>query len=77
MILIFLGDWGNHYMSWKNISFCPIKIIKYEDLLLNPKKIFTEILIFLSNLIKLKIDENKIDNSIYTIKFSIFIKYGK
>ena len=27
----FLSDWSTHYQSWKNINFCPIKIIKYED----------------------------------------------
>jgi len=65
----FLGDWQDHYLSWKNIYFCPIKIIKYEDLISEPKKIFTEILIFLSKLFDLKIDYNKIDNSISTTNF--------
>ena len=65
----FLGDWQDHYLSWKDIGFCPVKIIKYEDILSDPKKIFTEILIFLSKLFDLKIDYNKIDNSISTTSF--------
>ena len=30
----FLGDWSSHYKSWKNINFCPVKIIKYEEMIL-------------------------------------------
>ena len=36
----FISDWSGHYNSWKNISFCPIKIIKYEDLLVDTRNIF-------------------------------------
>ncbi len=65
----FLGDWEDHYLSWKNIAFCPIKIVKYEDLLSNPKKTFTEVLTFLSSLFDFKIDNNKINNSINSTTF--------
>ena len=36
----FLTDWSGHYISWKNINFCPIKIIKYEDLMFDTESIF-------------------------------------
>ena len=29
----FLSDWKTHYKSWKNIKFCPVKVIRYEDFL--------------------------------------------
>ncbi len=35
-----LGNWSEHYKSWKNIKFAPILVIKYEDLIINPKKNF-------------------------------------
>ena len=28
----FIGSWNEHYLSWKNIGFAPVKIVKYEDL---------------------------------------------
>ena len=43
-----LGDWSGHYKSWKNIGFCPIKIIKYEDILADTNGVFVSILEFLS-----------------------------
>ena len=73
----FLGDWEDHYLSWKNIVFCPVKIIKYEDLLSNPKNIFTEILTFLSNQFDFQIDNNKIENSIKTTSFQFLSNMEK
>ena len=49
----FLSDWSTHYNSWKNIGFCPIKIIKYEDIILDNKETFISILNFLSKFIKI------------------------
>tara|TARA_B100000029_G_scaffold484638_1_gene537062 strand:+ start:339 stop:1193 length:855 start_codon:yes stop_codon:yes gene_type:complete len=65
----FLSDWGTHYLSWKNISFCPIKIIKYEDLVNNTRKNFLSILDFLSKFIKIEYDDKKIINAIKTTSF--------
>ena len=48
----FISDWPGHYNSWKNISFCPIKIIKYEDFIVDSEKIFISTLKFLSKFIK-------------------------
>ena len=65
----FLSDWSTHYNSWKNINFCPIKIIKYEDIILNNKKTFISILDFLSKFIKIPIDNKKIKNSLSSTSF--------
>ena len=51
----FLTDWSGHYQSWKNIGFCPIKIIKYEDIILNTRNVFISLLEFLSRFVKLKL----------------------
>ena len=65
----FLSDWSAHYKSWKNINFCPIKIIKYEDCLLDAKKVFVSTLDFLSRFIKFELDKKKIDNSLDSSRF--------
>ena len=67
----FLGDWSSHYNSWKNNNFCPIKIIKYEDLLFNSKNIFVSILEFISQFSKLEINQKKIMNSLNTTSFDV------
>jgi len=65
----FLSDWSTHYNSWRNINFCPIKIIKYEDIISNNKETFVSILNFLSKFIKIEINEKKIENSISSTNF--------
>ena len=56
-------------MSWKNINFCPIKIIKYEDLIKNDRKVFISILKFLSKFIKVSINEKRINNVLTSTTF--------
>ena len=73
----YLGKWSNHYSSWINNNFCPIKIIKYEDLLKDTEKAFISILDFISNFIYLKIDKDKIQNSIDTTNFDSLSKMEK
>ena len=70
----YLGDWASHYNSWKNNNFCPFKIIKYEDLLLDTRSIFLSILNFISKFTEVKLDENKINKSIETTNFDNLLK---
>ena len=72
-----LGNWSEHYRSWKNIKFAPILIIKYEDLINNTKKTFSTILDFLSNFMDIKIDEKKIMKTIETCDFDRVSKKEK
>ena len=65
----FLGDWSTHYQSWKNINFCPIKIIKYEDCLIDAQKVFVSTLNFLAKFLKFELDKKKIDNSLNSTSF--------
>ena len=65
----FLGDWSTHYQSWKNINFCPIKIIKYEDCLIDVQKVFVSTLDFLSKFLKVKLDNKKINNAFNSTSF--------
>ena len=72
-----LGNWVDHYKSWKNLKFAPLLIIKYEDLIIDTKKTFILILNFLSKLMDVKIDEKKIINSINSCSFDIMAKKEK
>ena len=65
----FISDWSGHYNSWKNINFCPIKIIKYEDLLADTRNIFISILKFISKFTKLDFKEERINNALKTTNF--------
>ena len=65
----FLSDWSSHYQSWKNIKFCPIKIIKYEDCLIDVQKGFVSTLDFLSKFLKFQFDKKKIINALSTTSF--------
>ena len=65
----FLGDWSTHYQSWKNINFCPIKIIKYEDCLNDAQKVFVSTLNFLSKFLKFEFDKKKINSTLTSTSF--------
>ena len=65
----FLGDWSGHYLSWKNVNFCPIKIIKYEDLMIDTASIFVSTLEFLSKFLKFELDKKKINNVLTSTSF--------
>ena len=65
----FLGDWSTHYQSWKNINFCPIKVIKYEDCLIDAQKVFVSTLNFLSKFLKFEFDKKKINSSLTSTSF--------
>jgi len=73
----FLSDWSSHYKSWKNINFCPIKIIRYEDFILDTKKTFISVLNFLSRFMDIEIDDNRINNSIISTNFENLSKMEK
>ena len=67
----FLGDWANHYKSWKNLTIAPVKIVKYEDLLINPEKTFVNLLEFLGKFFPININEKKLKNAISSTNFNI------
>ena len=65
----FLSDWSTHFQSWKSINFCPVKIIRYEDCLIDIQKVFISTLEFLSKFLKLELDKKKIDNALSSTSF--------
>jgi hypothetical protein len=73
----FLSDWSTHYNSWKSINFFPVKIVRYEDLLINTHKEFISILNFLSKFMNFKINEIKAKNSVISTSFENLKKIEK
>lgn len=69
-----LGSWSSNYKSWKNCSVAKGLIIKYEDLVSNPRENFNKIIKYLSKLNNFKINENKIVESINNTSFNTLRK---
>jgi len=61
-------SWKIHYLSWKKLDI-PRIIIKYEDLFSDPTSKFLEVLEFINQFKKIKIDENKIKETIEKCSF--------
>ena len=61
-------------MSWKNIQFAKVKIIKYEDLIKDTYGEFLSTLKFLNNFVSIKINEKKIKKIIQSCNFDILKK---
>ena len=68
-IVTILGNWSEHYKSWKNLKFAPVLIIKYEDLIVDTQNSLLKILNFLNRVIKIEIDEKKIINTVSSCNF--------
>jgi len=66
-----MGSWNSNYLSWKNaqLSF-PIKIIKYEELIMDTKNVFFDILIFLNKYANISIDIFKMNKIIEKTEFN-------
>jgi hypothetical protein len=67
-VVTLLGSWGEHYKFWtkKNDN---LLLLKYEDILLDPKRQLKKIILFLKKFIKFKIDESKENNIIASTSF--------
>ena len=75
-----VGSWASNYNSWKEFKkINSYLLIKYENLVLDTEKTFLEILNFIFKLSKLniKIDNNKLKNTIESTSFSKMQKLEK
>ena len=63
-----ISSWKNNYNSWKHFKKNYL-LIKYENLISNPDKEFRKISRYISNLMELNFDEEKVDTA---IKSNIF-----
>ena len=64
----YISSWNNNYNSWKNFKKNYL-LIKYEDLIKDPKTQFKNIAKYLCKLFKIKINEKDINNSILESSF--------
>ena len=66
-----VSSWAIHYNSWKKfLNKGNGIIIKFEDLVNDPKKEFLKVLMFLKEILYFEIDEKKINNCIESTKLS-------
>ena len=59
-----MGNWAYHYNSWKNYNSREVIIIKYEDMLNDPKMTFLKVLTFLNKIDNIKINKQKMAKAI-------------
>ena len=75
----FISSWEKNFLSWKNQNDFPIKIIKYEDLLVNTYSTFEDLIKFINKILKINdlIDGKKLKNSIKSTSFEELKNYEK
>lgn len=69
---VWTGTWSSNFQSWKSFKFQErYLLVKYEDLIANPEKVFLKILEFIYQLNKKKfyLNKSKLNNVIKTTKF--------
>ena len=75
-MLTLLGKWNDHYRSWTRKKD-NLLLIRYEDLILNPKSEINRISVFLKNYMEFKVNNEKLDNIIKTTSFENLKKLEK
>ena len=65
-----ISSWKTNYNSWKNTSQ-NLLIVKYEDLVSNPKYEFDKIINYLEKILKTNFDKEKISNALVSTSFEI------
>ena len=66
-----LGKWNDHYRSWTRVKE-NLLLVKYENLILNPKNELEKIIKFLKQFINFETNENKNNKQVKE-----FIKFCK
>ena len=67
-ILNFLGKWNEHYKSWTN-NTKNLLLLRYEDLINEPKKELEKIIFFLNKYVNFDTNDIKIDNILESTNF--------
>lgn len=68
-----LASWSEHVRSWLDAPDMRIKVIRYEEMLANPTKVFKDIIKFC----KLDIDKKKLEKSVRLSRFEVLKKQEK
>ena len=75
-IFTVLSSWKNHYTSWKQFKKNYL-LIKYEDLLSNPNDEFYNLSNYISKLLNIEFENNKINHAIKSNSFENLKKLEK
>ena len=75
-IFTLIGCWKDHYISW-TLNNKNLLLVKYENLLINPKKELERIITFLKNYIDFEFNNEKISNIVETTSFNNLKKIEK
>jgi len=70
---VMISSWNNHYNSWKKITKNYL-LIKYENLINNPKKELLRIIDYLNKIKTININKEKFDNILRSTTFDNFKK---
>ena len=68
---VMISSWDNHYNAWKKIKKNYL-LIKFEDLINDPKKELYRIIEYLNKIKKIEVSENKINNIVQSTSFNNF-----
>ena len=64
-----MGSWSMNYLSWRHYKGRRIYLMKYEDLVENPKKNFIKMLEYINSIISINIDQNRISKAVEETAF--------
>ena len=64
-----MGSWSMNYLSWRHYRGRKIHLMKYEDLVENPKKKFIKMLEYINSIISINIDQNRISKAVAETTF--------
>ena len=64
-----MGSWSSNYLSWKNYKGRKIHLMKYENLVENPKRVFTKMLEYMKSIFPVDIDPNRVRKAVEETAF--------
>ncbi len=65
-----MGSWSSNYLSWKNYKGRKIHLMKYENLVENPKKVFTKMLEYMKSIFPVDIDPDRVRKAVEETAFN-------
>ena len=64
-----MGSWSSNYLSWKNYKGRKIHLMKYENLVENPKRVFTKMLEYMKSIFPVDIDPDRVRKAVEETAF--------
>ncbi len=64
-----MGSWSSNYLSWKNYKGRKIHLMKYENLVENPRRVFTKMLEYMKSIFPVDIDPDRVRKAVEETAF--------